>query len=49
MVSLNKLNIIKLKGAINYIIWSIRTEATLTKEGLLNTLKSKEILNKDKD
>ena len=47
MASINKIDIPKLKGTENYIIWSIRTKALLVKEDLANPLEDYSISAKN--
>ena len=47
MASINKIDIPKLKGTENYIIWSIRTKALLVKEDLANPLEDYSISTKN--
>ena len=47
MASINKIDILKLKGTENYIIWSIRTKALLVKEDLANPLEDYSISAKN--
>jgi hypothetical protein len=37
-----KITISKLKGALNYEVWALRTDALLTKEGLREAITSSE-------
>ena len=48
MASLDKISLSKLKGSDNFITWSIRTKAYLTKDDLSSTLEDS-TLGKEND